>query len=700
MVADGYIKIAELAKAFNVSSRTIRYDLDKIDDFLKHNGLPQLIRKPHSGICYSPSYLERLKISKLLGSFNSYNYVLTPEERKKLILTELFQAKDFTTIDEMAKLLSVSRGTVAKDLMGVRNWLSRHGLKLESLPRFGIKITGSENDMRKAVISLLSENIEIERALNLIKAPINRRMNLVTDRQLEKLFEDLEISPIEESIRLAEKQLKTTFTDSAYSGLVIHLALAIKRIQLGKNIVMPQDELSKLKTTKEFAVASSIAAQLEDKYKINIPTAEIGYITIHLLGSKVTDTDIFSNKDWIKLQILTDEIIKNIGKKLNVDFLADVELFSGLLKHLEPTVYRLKHDLPLKNPILNEIKNNYPKIYEAVKASVGPLEDYIGTKVPDEEIGFIAIHIGAALERNKMVKSNIYKAVVVCGTGVGTATLLSSKIASKFANIRILGTISRRKVKEFCKSNDIDLIISTVPTDCKGIPEVVVNPLLLEEDVAKIYKFLSANLPKDSNSDRKKLMAESLLRIIQENCVIKNPDRLMEDISKFLNLNYEYFTNSKGVAQPVLKDLLTEKTIKLKAKASNWEEAIRIGGELLVKNDFVEPRYVDAMVRNVREMGPYIVIAPGIAMPHARPEDGVKKVCMSLVTFEEPVVFNNNKEVKIMVSLGATDQYSHLQTLSDLMKLLSDNSYVDRILKASKIEEVIEVIELATEEEQ
>ena len=214
--------------------------------------------------------------------------------------------------------------------------------------RCGIKIAGSEKDLRKAVVSLLSENIEIERALKLIKGPINRRMNLVTDRQLKKLFQDLEISPIEEAIRIAENQLKTTFTDSAYSGLVIHLALAIKRIQLGKNILMPQDELSKLKLTKEFAVASSMAAELEESYKINIPTAEIGYITIHLLGGKVTESDIFANQDWIRLQILTDEIIRSIGRKLNVDF-CRTGTVQRLLRHLEPTLYRLKHGLPLKN---------------------------------------------------------------------------------------------------------------------------------------------------------------------------------------------------------------------------------------------------------------------------------------------------------------------------------------------------------------
>jgi len=693
MSAGGPVKISELAKAFNVSSRTIRYDLDEIDDFLKDNGLPQLTRKPGSGILYSPSHYERLRILNLLESMGSYNYVLTPDERKKLILTELFQAKDFVTIEELADLLCVSRGTVVNDLKEVREWLLKHDLKLKSLPRFGIKIVGSEKDLRKAVVSLLSENIETERALNLIKAPINRRINVVTDRQLKKLFEDFEIQPIEEAIRLAEQQLKTTFTDSAYSGLIIHLALAIKRIQLGKNIVMPSEELSKLKVTKEFAVASSMAAQLEESYKINIPTAEIGYITIHLLGSKVTDADIFSNKDWIRLQIVTDEIIKNIENKLNISFYGDGELYSGLLKHLEPTVYRLRHGLPLKNPILKQIKNNYPGVFEAVKKSVEPLEAYTGSRVPDEEVGFIAIHIGAALERIKMVKSNMYKAVVVCGTGVGTAQLLSTKIVNKFANIKVLGTVSSRKVKEFCRNRDLDLIISTVPTEYKEVPEIVVSPLLLEEDIAEIYKFLCTYPPKNSEFDRKTI-TESLLKIIEKNCIVKHRERLMQDLSEFLKINYEQFMNSKGVAQPVLRELLTEKTIELKVKVNDWEEAIRIGGDLLVNNGFVEPRYVDAMVRNVKEMGPYIVIAPGVAIPHARPEDGVKQVCMSLITLEKPVNFGSksNDPTYIVICLGALNNNLHLMAISELMQLLENRQIVQNIIESNEKKELLEIL--------
>ncbi|NLN41777.1 MAG: BglG family transcription antiterminator [Clostridiales bacterium] len=692
MSACSPVKISELADAFNISSRTIRYDLDKIDDFLKDNGLPQLMRKPGSGIEYSPSYYQRLKILGLLESIGSYNYVLTPEERKKLILTELFQAKDFITIEDISNLLSVSRGTVVNDLKEVRKWLAKHELKLKSAPRYGIKIVGSEKDLRKAVVFLLSENIELEKALNLIKGPINRKINVVTDRQLKKLFQDLEISPIEEVICLAEKQLKTTFTDSAYSGLVIHLALAIKRIQLGKNIVMPHDELSKLKLTKEFAVASSMAAELEERYKINIPTAEIGYITIHLLGGKVTESDIFSNQDWIRLQILTDELIKSIGRKLNVNFMSDRELYSGLLRHLEPTVYRLKHGFPLKNPILKEIKNNYSGIFELVKGSLKPLEDYVGTKIPDEEIGFITIHIGAAIERNKMAKNNIYKAVVVCGTGLGTAKLLSSRIVNRFPNIKILATLASRQIKDFINNKELDLIISTVPTDAQDIPQVIVNPLLVEEDVGKILKFLSTNRPKNPDYGQVQTITNNLLKIIEKYCDIKNRDQLIREISMLLN--HANFEDSKGVAQPVLKDLLTEKTIKLKVRASNWEEAIRIGGELLVENDFVEQRYVDAMIKNVKEMGPYIVIAPGVAIPHARPEDGVKQACMSLITLEKPVNFGNknNDPTYIVICLGAQNNHSHLKAISELMQILDNNELVLKIIGSSNKKDLLETL--------
>lgn len=693
--AEKPVRISDLARQFNVSPRTIRYDLDRIDDFLMDNNLPQLARKPNCGVQFTGSGELKEKILSLLEGIDSYNYVLSPEERQKVILSELFQAKDYITIDHLAKVLSVSRGSVINDLKKVREWLAGQNLELESSPRYGIKVLGDEKDLRRAVVNILTENLEMEKALNIIKAPIYRRTGLAMDRQLKKLFEDLDIDPIEEVVRLAEEQLGTVFSDGAYSGLVIHLALALKRIQLGKDITMPKEELSNLRLTKEFAVASSMVKRLEESYNLKIPTDEIGYITIHLLGGKVAASEMYMKENWAVLQTLTAKIIEVIQSKLGVDFSADDELYKGLMEHLGPTIYRLKHGLPLKNPILKEIKMNYEHIFHAVKSGLRVLEKYAGTKIPDEEAGYIAIHFGAALERNKSTGTGLYRVLVVCGTGIGTAKLLSSRLKAEFANISIAGTVASHQVKERLLDEDknIDLIISTVPTCCGSIPEIIVNPLLPSEDVEKIKWHIKLHPPKNSKTKQGfKPSMEEILMIIEKYCTIRARGELVSELADYLKIPLHEC--SKGVVKPVLKDLLTEKTIKLNVEAKNWEEAVRIGGEILVENGFVEPRYVDAMIRTVREMGPYIVIAPGIAMPHARPEDGVKQVCMSLITLKEPVKFGNeaNDPVKLVIEFGAIDNHTHLQALSQLMNLFTSKAYTESVINTLEINEVLKII--------
>lgn len=428
------------------------------------------------------------KVLSLLNGIDSYNYVLSPEERQKVILSELFQTKDFLTIKYLAEVLSVSRGSVINDLKKVRKWLKAQNLEMESLPRYGIKVKGKEKDLRRAVVNLLTENLEMEKALNIIKAPVHSRIDVALDLQIKKLFENLDIAPIEKAVCMAEEQLETVFSDGAYGGLVIHIALALKRIQLGKDITMPKEELASLRLTKEFAVASSMVKRLEEYYGVRIPEDEIGYITIHLLGGKVTAADNFVRENWAQLQTLAAKIIEGVQSKLGIDFSGDDELYKGLMEHLGPTIYRLRHGLPLKNPILKEIKINYEHIFHIVKVELKVLEEFTGTKIPEEEAGYIAIHFGAALERIKSSGARIYRALVVCGTGIGTAKLLASRLQAEFANIHIAGVLASHQVKEkvLKEGRCLDLVISTVPACSDGFPEIIVNPLLPPEDVEKI----------------------------------------------------------------------------------------------------------------------------------------------------------------------------------------------------------------------
>lgn len=131
--------------------------------------------------------------------------------------------------------------------------------------------------------------------------------------------------------------------------------------------------------------------------------------------------------------------------------------------------------------------------------------------------------------------------------------------------------------------------------------------------------------------------------------------------------------------------LLDEQHILLNAKASTAEEAIREAGRQLLQAEDVEERYIDKMVASYRENGPYFVIAPNIAMPHARPEDGVKRAALSMVRLQDAVSFGHpkNDPVKLVFGLAASSSEEHLQFLQRLSQLLMDQNHVQTLLNAS-----------------
>jgi mannitol/fructose-specific phosphotransferase system IIA component (Ntr-type) len=150
----------------------------------------------------------------------------------------------------------------------------------------------------------------------------------------------------------------------------------------------------------------------------------------------------------------------------------------------------------------------------------------------------------------------------------------------------------------------------------------------------------------------------------------------------------------KSMYIPKLSDLLTEDTVVVRASASDWKDAIRKSGELLLNINAIEPRYIDAMIKFCEEHHAYIVITPGVALPHARPEDGVKRTCLSLVTLEEPVRFGHphNDPVDLVIALGAIDNKSHIKALGQLAEMLMDQENLERIKNAQTKKDVLKII--------
>jgi len=143
-----------------------------------------------------------------------------------------------------------------------------------------------------------------------------------------------------------------------------------------------------------------------------------------------------------------------------------------------------------------------------------------------------------------------------------------------------------------------------------------------------------------------------------------------------------------------LSTMLTQDTIALGVKVGHWQEAVREAGILLVNTGAVEPRYIEAMIQMVKDIGPYIVITPGVALPHARPEDGVKRPCMSLLTLDPPINFGNenNDPVTLVVAFGTPDKKAHIEALAQLARLLEDSDTLGRLKHASSPAELLRVV--------
>ena len=140
---------------------------------------------------------------------------------------------------------------------------------------------------------------------------------------------------------------------------------------------------------------------------------------------------------------------------------------------------------------------------------------------------------------------------------------------------------------------------------------------------------------------------------------------------------------------------LTRDMIETNFNASNAEEAIIRAGKLLLNEGGIDKIYIDAMLDSYKNNGPYFVLSPKIAMPHARPEDGVNEASVSLVKLDKPVKFGHmtNDPVSLVFGLGATSGDEHLELLQKLTVLLNTTEKTDALLSADNVDEIIQIIE-------
>ena len=143
---------------------------------------------------------------------------------------------------------------------------------------------------------------------------------------------------------------------------------------------------------------------------------------------------------------------------------------------------------------------------------------------------------------------------------------------------------------------------------------------------------------------------------------------------------------------PDLIDLLHPENIILDAKAESWEDVIRLASRPLQAQKLINASFSDAMIRITEEYGPYTTLAPGVLLLNARPNDGVNKLCMSMLILDHPVDFCGSSNISIAFVLGALDNHSHLNALYQLSKICEKDSFLTTLRNCKRTSEVLRAI--------
>jgi mannitol/fructose-specific phosphotransferase system IIA component (Ntr-type) len=146
--------------------------------------------------------------------------------------------------------------------------------------------------------------------------------------------------------------------------------------------------------------------------------------------------------------------------------------------------------------------------------------------------------------------------------------------------------------------------------------------------------------------------------------------------------------------QPRLAQFLPLERIDVNYRANNWIDAVLRAGQLLAETGVAEERYGQAMVNTARQLGPYFVVSPGIAVAHALPTEGVITPALALVTLQPPVPFGNveNDPVRLLIAIAAVDASQHVDALKDVADVLSDPEKRQRLMQATTRQEAFTIL--------
>lgn len=498
------VTLSAISRELEFSSRTILRELDAIEKWFRENNFA-FLRKPGVGLSIPESSDSLRRIQKLIGA-EPIQATYSRKERRRQLLGELLYAREPVKSYVFSSRFHISEGTLSSDLDEVEKWLDNFHIRLIRRPGVGIFLEGSENDYRQAIANAAFEYTDEGELLRLLRGGKGME-NASSDLPgfQERLFGYIDpqiVSFVEKVMGQAEKEQGVRYTDSGYMALVVHLSLAVRRLMSGEVIEMDEGTLEELSQLPEFTAAAQIAQEISQKFKLDIPREEIGFITMHLSAARVWPHGRKRGQlQAVNTRQVVMSIVDTVEKELHLPFHTCTRMIEELVSHMDSMVARLSMNIHLENAQVATIQENHPDIYAAVERGCQIFKNLLKIKdVSPSEITFVAMHFVAAAETLRVEQKRVAVAVV-CPSGMGASRMLAANLMRSFHNIEVRQIISAFSLDpENLKKSGIDLVISTVPLQL-DYPCICVSPIPQAQDILLITQTVER-----INEDRAKRM--------------------------------------------------------------------------------------------------------------------------------------------------------------------------------------------------
>ncbi|WP_343344352.1 BglG family transcription antiterminator [Terrisporobacter petrolearius] len=614
-----------------VTSRTVRSDIKELNENLNRNGAKVI---SVTGVGYSLEienegkfncFLKEVKLVKQ-GNSKQLNIIPTHSEDRinyiisKLLMNSLKDKNRLINPYDLCEELFISSSTLKKDVASINTHLARFYLKVVINQSKGIFIKGKESNIRYCIADYIFNKREIVNLDNI------EFYNEIFSRNLLEITESVLLSVLTE--------YNVHLTDISFKNLLVHVLIMIKRYKYNQAVLFDNASVDFLKNTKDYLIAKEIVEKIGEVAKVDFRD-EIYYLTQHLVSSKK-----FSNQDdsiYFEYKGAIDKILEAIKSQIGVNLLDDLQLVNGLAVHLNVALNRMKFNMNIRNDFLDSIKNSYPFAFELGIIASNVIRKEYNVSVNENEIGLLAIHFGAALERIGInSKKSVKNVTIVCGFGIATAMLIKEKILRFFDNrVNILNISSLYDFDKVMLDNS-DVVITTVP----------------------ITKFQSSK-------------------------IIEVP----------LNFGFKYLQEIEDIMlgeekiEMDYKEILKEDLFFKQLKASTKDEVLEILTSRMIELGYMNEKVKESVYS--RERMSTTELGNLVALPHILELNG-NSASVSVAVLDKPVTWDKEK-VQIVLLLNISKEFINEweQIFKNLYNYLIVKSGVNKLIKGISYTEFI-----------